>query len=61
MIVYLKYLVTSVRVGYITRCLYGSSGPKAEGIPTNNQRGRGSGPYPLRRGLDKVLHIRPDK
>ena len=42
--VYQKYLVTSIKVGCATRSLYASSGPKAEGVPTNNQRGRGSGP-----------------
>ena len=38
--VYQKYLVTSIKVGCATRSLYASSGPKAEGVPTNNQRGR---------------------
>ena len=42
--VYQKYLATSIKVGCATRSLYASSGPKAEGVPTNNQRGRGSGP-----------------
>ena len=35
--VYQKYLVTSIKVGCATRSLYASSGPKAEGVPTNNQ------------------------
>ena len=39
--VYQKYLATSIKVGCATRSLYASSGPKAEGVPTNNQRGRG--------------------
>ena len=38
--VYQKYLATSIKVGCATRSLYASSGPKAEGVPTNNQRGR---------------------
>ena len=36
-IVYQKYLVTSIKVGCATRSLYASSGPKAEGVPANNQ------------------------
>ena len=36
--VYQKYLVTSIKVGSATRTLYASSGPKAEGVPTINQR-----------------------
>ena len=39
--------------------LYPSSGPKAEGVPINNQRGRGSGPCRLWGGLDKARHIVP--
>ena len=34
-----KYLGTSIKVGCSTRNLYASSGPKVDGIPTNNQRG----------------------
>ena len=45
--VYQKYIGTSIKVGCATRSLYASSGPKAEGVPTNNQSGRGSGPYRL--------------
>ena len=37
-IVYEKDLVTSIKVGCATRSLYASSGPKAEGVPNNNQR-----------------------
>ena len=48
--VYQNYLVTSIKVGCATRSLYASSGPKAEGVLTNNQRGRGSGPCHLRQG-----------
>ena len=55
--VYQKYLVTSIKVGCATRSLYASSGPKAEGVPTYNQRGRGSGPWRLWGGLDKARHI----
>ena len=50
--VYQKYLATSIKVGCATRSLYASSGPKAEGVPTNNQRGRGSGPCRLWGCLD---------
>ena len=35
------------------------AGPKAEGVPTNNQRGQGSGPCHLWGGLDKARHIVP--
>ena len=45
--VYHKYLVASIKVGCATRSLYASSGTKAEGVPTNNQRGRGSEPCRL--------------
>ena len=41
------------------RSLYASSGPKAEGVPTNNQRERGSGPCRLGGGWDKARHIVP--
>ena len=41
------------------RSLYANSGPKAEGVPTNNQRGRGSGPWRLWGGLHKARHIVP--
>ena len=57
--VYQEYLVTSIKVGCATRSLYPSSGLKAEGVPTNNQRGRGSGPCRLWGGLDKARHIVP--
>ena len=57
--VYQKYLATSIKVGCATRSLYASSGPKAEGVPTNNQRGRRSGPCRLWGGLDKARHIVP--
>ena len=39
------------------RSLYASSGPEAERVPTNNQRGRGPGPCRLWGGLDKARHI----
>ena len=35
------------------------SGPKAEGVSTNNQSGRGSGPCRLLAGLDKARYIVP--
>ena len=43
-IVYQKYIGTSIKIGCPTRSLYSSAGPKTEGVPTSNQRGRGSGP-----------------
>ena len=36
------------------RSVYASSGPKAEGVPSNNQRGRGSGHFRFWGGLDKT-------
>ena len=39
MILYQKDLVKSINVGYATRSLYASSGPKAEGVLINHQRG----------------------
>ena len=48
---------TSIKVGCATHSLYASSGPKAEGVPTNNQREQGSGPCRLWGGLDKARHI----
>ena len=36
-----KYIGTSIKVGCATFSQYASSGPKAEGVPTNNQWGRG--------------------
>ena len=38
---------TSIKVGCATHSLYASSGPKAEGVPTNNEGGQGSGPRRL--------------
>ena len=57
--VYQKYIVASIIVGSATRSLYARSGPKAEGVPTNNQRGGGSGPCRLWGGLYKARHILP--
>ena len=39
--------------------MYPNSGPKAEGVTTYNQRGRGSGPFHLCGGLDQASHIVP--
>ena len=39
--------------------LEASSGPRTKGVPTNNQRGRGSRPCLLWGGLDKSRHIVP--
>ena len=36
-----KLIGTSIKEGCASRSLYASSGPKAEGVPTNNQRGTG--------------------
>ena len=55
-IVYQKYIWTSIKVGCDT---HASAGLQAEGVPTNNQRGRGSGPCCLRGDLDKARHIVP--
>ena len=56
-IVYQKYLVTSIKVGCATRSLYSSSCPNAEGVPTNSQMGRELGPCRLWGGVDKARHI----
>ena len=56
-VVYQKYIGTSIKVGCATRSLYASSSQKAEGVQTNNQRGRGSGPCRLWGGLDKARHV----
>ena len=37
--------------------LEANSGPRTKGVPTNNQRGRGSGPCLLWGGLDMSRHI----
>ena len=50
-----KYLVTFVRVGRALPI----SGPKAEGVPSKNQRRYGSGRGRLWGGLDKARHIVP--
>ena len=49
--VYQKYKGTS-KVGCATRSPYASSGPKAEGVPTNNQRGGHQNPL-VSEDLDK--------
>ena len=38
-IVYQKYIGTFIKVGCASRSMYASSGPTAEGVLTNNQRG----------------------
>ena len=55
---YQKYKGTSIKVGCATCSLYASSGPKAEGVPTNNHRGQWS-PCRLIGGLDNARHIVP--
>ena len=42
--VYTKYIGTSIKEGCVRCNLYASSGPKTEGVQTNNYRGRGSAP-----------------
>ena len=37
-IVYQKYIGTSIKARCATCSLYATSGPKAEGVPINNQR-----------------------
>ena len=44
---YLQYIGSSIKEGCATRSLSASSGPEAEGVPANNQRGGGSGPCRL--------------
>ena len=44
--VYQKYRDIHL-IGCTTRSLYASSGPKAEGVPTYNQRGRGKIELPM--------------
>ena len=57
--VYQNYIGTSIKVGCATRSLYSSAGPKAEGVPINNWRGRGIGPCRLLAGLDKTRYTVP--
>ena len=45
--------------GYALPVWKRASGPRTKGVPTNNQRGRGSGPCLLWGGLDKSRHIVP--
>ena len=40
-VVYQKYIGTSIKVGRASRSLHASSDPKAEGVPSNN-RGDGN-------------------
>ena len=54
-----KNIEISIKKGCATRSLYASSGPKAEGVPTYNQRERWSGPCRLWGGLHKAHHIVP--
>ena len=51
--------MTSARVGFATRSLYANSGTRAKWVPTNNQRGRGTGPCLIWKGIDKSRHIVP--
>ena len=51
--------MTSIEVGCATRNLYASLGPKADGVPTNNRRRRGSGLCRFWGGLDKARYIVP--
>ena len=56
-IVYQKYMGTFIKVSCATRSWYASSGPKAKGVSTNNQRGRGSGPCHLWGRFRQGCHI----
>ena len=50
----------SARVDYPTHSLYVSSRPRAEDVPTNIQRGRGSGLWIRLESLGKSRHIVPN-
>ena len=52
-IVYQKdlHVIASIKVGCTKRSMNVSSGPKAEGVPIDNQKRRGLG------GLDNARHI----
>ena len=52
-------MLTSEKGRLCSARLKASSGLMAEGVPTNNQRGRRSGPCRLWGGLDKARHIVP--
>ena len=54
-----KCKATSARVSYATRSHYARSYPRTEGVPSNNHKGRGSGPY-FWGCLDKSCHIVPN-
>ena len=58
-VVYQKYIGTSIKEGCAARSLYVSSGQKAEWDQTNSQRGRGSRLCRLWGGLDKARHVTP--
>ena len=45
-ILYKRYLLAFIKVRFVMRSLY-VSGPKADGVPTNNRRERGTGPCQL--------------
>ena len=49
--------MASARVGYATRSLYASSGPRVEGVPDNNQRGREQGPCLFLGVLNKLVVV----
>ena len=53
------YIVASELGRLCSARLEASSGLMAEGVPTNNQRGRRSGPCRISGGLDKARHIVP--
>ena len=51
--------MTSIKVGCVTRSLYASSCPKAEGFSTNNSKGRESEPCRFCGGYDMARYIVP--
>ena len=57
--VYQKDLLKSIKVGCATHSLYASSGPNAEGDPTNNKVRRGSGPFRLWGVLENARQVVP--
>ena len=57
--VHQKYIKRSTRLGLCSSCMKANSCPRSRGVPTKNQRRRGSGPCLLWWDLDKSRHIVP--
>ena len=53
-IVYQKYIGTSIKVGCATRSLYASSGPKAEGVSTETDECMLKNKYNLRARINNL-------